>query len=544
MQPSELSFGSQVISQPGAARSATLRNSEATPLIIRRITIRGGNAASDFVAEGNCPLDPSSLDPGKTCQIRVTFTPSAAGLRTATLTIADSAHPSPLTVALTGTDVGAGDLSAGFGSFTTPPSLTLNGSQSTSMPFTVTTDGKDFLNGRQLPFGGSIAGHGPQLSPMISGNSGASANSLVSITVTPSSSSLAYGQTQQFTATGFFRDGSTKNLTDSVAWGSSSTKVATVSAGGLASTVAAGSATITASYVTAAPLSNSAGVAPGTPIVVPPASSVISGSATLLVPGYVLGGTITGLPAVGLVLTDMIDTLYVSADATSFSFATPLAAKSTYTVNVVTEPAGLTCTVTHGTGTMPSNDVTSVVVVCQPAILDNWVWEGGANVANAQDSASYGTQGVPAATNNPGPRIGSATWTDKYGNLWLFGAGSTSSGGGVGGNLNDLWMFNPTTGWWTWISGANSDVGAASPNCGTQGGPPSSSIAPGGRAGEITWTDGAGNFWLYGGAGAPCPGGGGGADLSDLWEYNPSAGTRGHGFRDWAQEEPYTASKA
>jgi len=52
---------------------------------------------------------------------------------------------------------------------------------------------------------------------------------LLSITVSPSLSSVAEGATQQFTATGLYSDLSTKNLTDSVTWSSAQGLLATVS---------------------------------------------------------------------------------------------------------------------------------------------------------------------------------------------------------------------------------------------------------------------------------------------------------------------------
>ena len=68
---------------------------------------------------------------------------------------------------------------------------------------------------------------------------------LTSISVTPQSTSVVKGTTQQFTATGVNDDGSTSNVS-SVTWTSSDTKIATVNSTGLATGVAAGTATITA----------------------------------------------------------------------------------------------------------------------------------------------------------------------------------------------------------------------------------------------------------------------------------------------------------
>ncbi len=70
---------------------------------------------------------------------------------------------------------------------------------------------------------------------------------LQSIAVTPSNSSVSQSQTQQFTATGSYSDGSTKSITSSVTWASSNTTVATIGAStGLATGVTAGTSQITA----------------------------------------------------------------------------------------------------------------------------------------------------------------------------------------------------------------------------------------------------------------------------------------------------------
>ena len=85
----------------------------------------------------------------------------------------------------------------------------------------------------------------------LAGCSGSSSGShaaptLVSIAVTPIRAAVAHGDTRQFSATGTYSDGSTRDLSASVTWGSSDHSVATVSTGGLATTAALGVATITA----------------------------------------------------------------------------------------------------------------------------------------------------------------------------------------------------------------------------------------------------------------------------------------------------------
>jgi hypothetical protein len=70
---------------------------------------------------------------------------------------------------------------------------------------------------------------------------------LVALALNPASLTTSVGWTQRFTAAGTYSDGSTRDLTASVAWSSSDTGVAAIVAGGLATAVAAGPATITAS---------------------------------------------------------------------------------------------------------------------------------------------------------------------------------------------------------------------------------------------------------------------------------------------------------
>src|SRR5207302_7183948 len=72
------------------------------------------------------------------------------------------------------------------------------------------------------------------------------AATLQSISISATTASIAKGATTQFTATGTFSDGSTQNLTTSVAWASSNASAATISASGLATGTGIGSTNITA----------------------------------------------------------------------------------------------------------------------------------------------------------------------------------------------------------------------------------------------------------------------------------------------------------
>ena len=80
---------------------------------------------------------------------------------------------------------------------------------------------------------------------------------------------------------------------------------------------------------------------------------------------YTVGGTVSGLSSGSLVLKNNGgNDLTVSANSTTFAFATALASGATYAVTVGTQPSGLTCSVSNGSGTITSANVTNVVVAC------------------------------------------------------------------------------------------------------------------------------------------------------------------------------------
>lgn len=85
---------------------------------------------------------------------------------------------------------------------------------------------------------------------------------------------------------------------------------------------------------------------------------------TDVIPVYSVGGTVTGLTATGLALQNNgADTLAVAADG-PFTFVTELTDGAAYAVTVSTQPAGQTCSVSNGSGTINTGDVTNVDVTC------------------------------------------------------------------------------------------------------------------------------------------------------------------------------------
>ena len=129
--PSSLSFASQAPGTTSAAQTVTLTNSGSAAASVSGVTTSG-----DFSQTNTCG---SSIAANGSCTVSVTFTPTVAGTRTGTLTIAGNASNSPTTVGLTGTGTGSVSANLAFGKATSesshsdvyPSSNVTDGNQST-----------------------------------------------------------------------------------------------------------------------------------------------------------------------------------------------------------------------------------------------------------------------------------------------------------------------------------------------------------------------------------------------------------------------------
>jgi len=152
----------------------------------------------------------------------------------------------------------------------------------------------------------------------------------------------------------------------------------------------------------------------------------------------------------------------------------------------------------------------------------NWIWVSGSNIVN--QPGVYGTKCTADSGNVPGARYASISWTDNVGNFWLFGGYGYAASGNAG-VLNDLWKFDGT--YWTWFSG--SDI-TWQPGVYGEKGIPASGNVPGARGGFVSWFDGNGNLWLFGGKSPPK------MYLNDLWKFGISenaADLNGNGIIDF-----------
>jgi hypothetical protein len=147
-----------------------------------------------------------------------------------------------------------------------------------------------------------------------------------------------------------------------------------------------------------------------------------------------------------------------------------------------------------------------------------WTWVSGSNTyISSGNNGNYGSG--PGSTGPgivPGARFRSISWIDSAGNLWLFGGspGEGLANNGVSGtldNYNDTWMFNPSTNYWTYVSGPTSmNVGGSCNGVGQTG-------LPGARDQAGFGVDLSGHLWMFGGDGKDC--GGNQNNLGDLWKY-------------------------
>jgi len=98
LNPKSLTFAAQKVGTTSPAQTVTLTDNGGGTLNISSIALTGTNPG-DFSQTNNCP---ASLLTTKSCTIQVTFTPTATGTRTASVTITDNAGGSPQKVSLTG----------------------------------------------------------------------------------------------------------------------------------------------------------------------------------------------------------------------------------------------------------------------------------------------------------------------------------------------------------------------------------------------------------------------------------------------------------
>lgn len=93
---SSVNFADQAVGTTSAPRNVTVTNTGSTPVTVASIT---SSVPSEFgVSSANC----TTINAGANCTISLTFTPAAAGARSATITIASNGVGSPQTISVSG----------------------------------------------------------------------------------------------------------------------------------------------------------------------------------------------------------------------------------------------------------------------------------------------------------------------------------------------------------------------------------------------------------------------------------------------------------
>jgi Abnormal spindle-like microcephaly-assoc'd, ASPM-SPD-2-Hydin/Beta-propeller repeat len=95
LEPAALTFSAQALGAQSAAQTVNVINLGSSSLTVSNVTATG-----DFAVQDGCTATVAAA--GGTCALQVTFTPTATGNRTGSLSITDTSAGSPHTVQLTG----------------------------------------------------------------------------------------------------------------------------------------------------------------------------------------------------------------------------------------------------------------------------------------------------------------------------------------------------------------------------------------------------------------------------------------------------------
>ena len=89
-------------------------------------------------------------------------------------------------------------------------------------------------------------------------------------------------------------------------------------------------------------------------------------TATFTLNAYTIGGTVTGLIGSGLTLRNNGGDNLTTSTNGNFTFAASIASGSAYSVSVFVQPTSpsQTCSVTNGSGTVGSTNVTNILINC------------------------------------------------------------------------------------------------------------------------------------------------------------------------------------
>lgn len=187
LSASTLSFGSLTVGSTSSSQSLTLSNSGTAALTLGTLS----TSSSDFRISGGTCAAGGTLAAGASCSTTLTFTPSAAGARSATLSITHNASGGSSTAGLSGTGVAATPVAG-----VSPSALAFSqvvGSRSAASTVTLSNTGTAALTLGSFSFSGAQAGDfalGSSNTCVAGGSLAPSSSCTLSVTFLPTASGV------------------------------------------------------------------------------------------------------------------------------------------------------------------------------------------------------------------------------------------------------------------------------------------------------------------------------------------------------------------
>jgi hypothetical protein len=182
-----LSFGSLSLGQPSSPQTLTILSNGGQTLSLNSFAFTGANPADFAITSDTCHV-PSALPPGQSCSVLISFTPSAAGTRTAAFTITDNASPSIESAQLSGTGLSPAPAVSLF-----PGSLdfgSVTQGTSTALPISVKNSGTATLHVSSVATAGANASDFSSSSPTCGAAIPANSACTITVTFTPLAAGL------------------------------------------------------------------------------------------------------------------------------------------------------------------------------------------------------------------------------------------------------------------------------------------------------------------------------------------------------------------
>jgi hypothetical protein len=190
LSTSSVSFGSQALETTSPAGAVTVTDNGTAPLTFTNIVVTGdfAVAASGTTCSTTAPVAAG----GGSCVLDVTFTPTADGARSGSLTLIDNANSSPQTVSLSGTGTGP-EVSLSSPLPFSAPSI---GVTTSSQTVTLTNTGNSSLTFSAIAVTGPFAIVSSGTTCSTSAPVAATATCTVAITFTPTARGMSSGSLQ------------------------------------------------------------------------------------------------------------------------------------------------------------------------------------------------------------------------------------------------------------------------------------------------------------------------------------------------------------